>query len=114
MAIQPVLAFGQITADTTEPPAPSGNMALMDCYSADLARAEGHPERDVACGDMTSSDCVVAVNQGTCGTAPCVLVSEKGFVRVQSPSNVSRLRPHEGYLSIILDTLTPPPNSSKA
>lgn len=93
MVIQPVLALGQFAKDT----------------------AETHTHLcDMACGDMTPADCAVAANQGSCGTAPCVLVSETEYVQVQSPSKLFRLPPHEGYLSIILDTLTPPPNSSKA
>ncbi len=114
MVIQPMLALGQFTKDASESPTHLGDMAFMSCHSADLASIEGQSERDVACGDMTPADCAVAANQGSCGTAPCALVSEAGYVQVQSPSKLSRLHPHEGYLSIILDTLTPPPNSSKA
>jgi hypothetical protein len=114
MAIQPVLAFGQFTADATEPPARFSQMAMMDCCNADLASTNGHLEQNMACGDMASADCAVAATQGNCGTVLCALVSEKAVAPVQSLSDPAHRRPHEGYLSIILDTLTPPPNSSKA
>jgi hypothetical protein len=114
MAIQPVLAFGQFTADTLEPPAHFSQMATMDCCSAGFAGTNGHSEQGMACGDMASADCAVAANQGSCGAMLCALVSEKAVAPVQYLSDPACRRPHEGYLSVILDTLTPPPNSSKA
>ncbi|MDC8454723.1 MULTISPECIES: hypothetical protein [Marinobacter] len=114
MVIQPVLAFGQFTADATEHPARFSQLATMDCCNAGLASNNGRSEQNMACGDMTSVDCAIAANQGNCGTMLCALVSEKAVAPVQSLSDPAHRRPHEGYLSIILDTLTPPPNSSKA
>lgn len=114
MAIQPVLAFAQFTADATEPPARFSQLATMDCCNAGLALNNGRSEQNMVCGDMASADCAVAATQGNCGTMLCALVSVKAVAPVQSLSDPARFPPHEGYISIILDTLTPPPNTSKA
>lgn len=114
MAMQPVLAFGQFTAETTEPPSWSGEMAMMGCCDTGLARTAGHSEDDVACGDMASADCVLAANLGSCGTMLSALVPEKAGAPRQSASSATHVHPLDSYLSIILDTLTPPPNASKA
>jgi len=102
MAIQPVLAFGQFTADRAEPPARFGQMAMVDCWGAST---DGLSEQDMACGD-------IAANQGSCGAMLSALVSEKAALPVQCSSDPTPLRPREVYLSVILDTLTPPPDFS--
>tara|TARA_R100001039_G_C1837082_1_gene99114 strand:- start:1126 stop:1557 length:432 start_codon:yes stop_codon:yes gene_type:complete len=109
MAIQPVLAFGQFTADRAEPPARFGQMAMVDCWGAST---DGLSEQDMACGDMASTDCAIAANQGSCGAMLSALVSEKAALPVQCSSDPTPLRPREVYLSVILDTLTPPPDFS--
>merc|ERR1711974_139566 len=84
MAIQPVLAFGQFTADRAEPPARFGQMAMVDCWGAST---DGLSEQDMACGDMASTDCAIAANQGSCGAMLSALVSEKAALPVQCSSD---------------------------
>lgn len=113
MAMQSVLAFGQTAVETTEPPSRAHQMAIMDCCDTGLHGNTGHSEQYMVCGDMASVDCTLATSMGSCGAMLSALVSEKDNMPAQS-SCPTRLHPHDGYLSIILDTLTPPPNSSKA
>lgn len=114
MAMQPVLAFGQFTAETTEPSFRADQMAMMDCCDAGLHDLSGHSKQDMTCGDMASADCTLAASSGSCGAMLFALVPEKTAAPTQSAASATHLHPLDGYLSIILDTLTPPPNSSKA
>ncbi len=84
----------------------------MDCGDTDL----GHSEQGMACGDMTLADCTLAASLGNCSALPSAVVSEQANVPMPAPSRscIAGRHPGDGYLSIILDTLTPPPNSSKA
>lgn len=113
MAIQPVLAFGQFTTETTQSPSWAGEV-MMGCCDSGLTSTAGHSEKDAACGDMTSADCALAASLGSCGAMLSALISEKDYPPAQSSSGSTHLHTLDGYLSIILDTLTPPPNSSKA
>jgi hypothetical protein len=114
IAMQPLLAFGQITTATTESPSWSDEVMMMGCCESDLTNTAVHPEKNAACGDMASADCSLAANLGSCGAMLSALVSEKDYPSVQSSSGSTLLHTLDGYLSIIFDTLTPPPNSSKA
>lgn len=114
IAMQPLLAFGQFTTEITEPPSWSNEMAMMGCCDTGLASPAGHPEDDAVCGDMASADCALAANLGSCGAMLSALVSEKDYLSAQPSSGSKLLHALDGYLSVILDTLTPPPNSSKA
>ncbi|WP_148863293.1 hypothetical protein [Marinobacter fonticola] len=115
MAMQPVLAFGQFKADPTEPSLKAHQVAMTDCCdNTGLDTTTAHLEQDMACGDMATADCALAANLGSCGGMLSVLVPEKADLPAQSSSGPAHHRPRGGYLSIILDTLTPPPNSSKA
>lgn len=114
MAMQPVLAFGQFTTETAESPSWSDEMAMMGCCDTGLASTAGYSEDDVVCGDMASADCALAASLGSCGAMLSALVSEKDNLPAQSSSGSTLFHTHDAYLSIILDTLTPPPNSSKA
>ena len=114
MAIQPVLAFGQFTTETTQSPSRFDEVMIMGCCDSGLTSTAGHSEKDAACGDMASADCALAASLGSCGAMLSALVSEKDYPPAQSSSGSTLLHTLDGYLSIILDTLTPPPNSSKA
>jgi len=113
MAIQPVLAFGQFTTETTQSPSWSDEV-MMGCCDSGLTSTAGQSEKDSACGDMASADCALAASLGSCGAMLSALISEKDYPPAQSSSGSTLLHTLDGYLSIILDTLTPPPNSSKA
>lgn len=114
IAMQPLLAFGQFTTATTESPSWSDEVMMMGCCESGLTSTAGHPEKNAACGDMASADCSLAANLGSCGAMLSALVSEKDYPPAQSSSGSTLLHTLDGYLSIIFDTLTPPPNSSKA
>ncbi|MBL3826038.1 MULTISPECIES: hypothetical protein [unclassified Marinobacter] len=114
IAMQPLLAFGQFTTETTQSPSWSDEVMIMGCCDSGLTSTAGHPEKDAACGDMASADCALAASLGSCGAMLSALVSEKDYPPAQSSSGSTLLHTLDGYLSIILNTLTPPPNSSKA
>lgn len=114
MAMQPVLAFGQFTTEPTDTHSRAKQMAMMACCDDGLHELSGHSEQDMACGAMTSADCTLAASLGNCGAVLCALVPEKAGAPTQSAASAMHLHFLDGYLSIILDTLTPPPNSSKA
>lgn len=113
IAMQPLLAFGQFTTETTQSPSWSDEVMIMGCCDSGLTSTAGHPEKDAACGDMASADCALAASLGSCAMLSA-LVSEKDYPPAQSSSGSTLLHTLDGYLSIILNTLTPPPNSSKA
>lgn len=113
IAMQPLLAFGQFTTETTQSPSWSDEVMIMGCCDSGLTSTAGQPEKDAACGDMASADCALAASLGSCAMLSA-LVSEKDYPPAQSSSGSTLLHTLDGYLSIILNTLTPPPNSSKA
>ncbi len=114
MVMLPVLAFGQSSQGMTEPSSRTMHMAMMGCCAGEQHDASGHSEQGTACGDMAPAGCTLAASLGSCSTMISALVSEKDSVPAHSSSDLNTLHPHDRYLSIILDTLTPPPNSSKA
>lgn len=114
MAMQPVLAFGQFTTEPTDAHSRADQMAMMACCDDGLHELSGHSEQDMACGGMASADCTLAASLGSCGAMLFALVPEKAGAPTQPVTSLKPLHPHDSYLSIILDTLTPPPNSSKA
>lgn len=63
---------------------------------------------------MTSADCTLASSLGNCGQAVSALAPEKTDMHSPSASGTNLLSFRNTYLSIMLDTLTPPPNASKA
>lgn len=114
MVMLPVLAFGQSSQEMTEPSSRTMHMAMMDCCAKEQHNASMHSEQGMACGDMTPAGCTLAASLGSCSTMISALVSAKDNVPTQSSSELNSLHPHDRYLSVVLDTLTPPPNSSKA
>lgn len=113
MVMQPWLAFGQSMAETTEPHSPAHQMAAMDCCANGLEAAE-RGEQAMPCGDMAPADCTLAAGLGSCSAMLSVLLTEKTDFPAQSGPGPVHRHPQGGYLSIILDTLTPPPNSLQA
>ena len=113
MLMQPVLVIGQHITGTMDSADPLAQMTIMECCDTTLAGTNGYPEQDMACSDMAPADCAFAVNQGGCGNLQSVLAPEKAVVPIQSSSDHTCIPLHAGYLSVVLDTLTPPPNSSK-
>ncbi|WP_417530733.1 hypothetical protein [Marinobacter lipolyticus] len=114
MVMLPVHEFGQSAQEMTGPSARSMHMAMMDCCANEQHNASMHSEQGTACGDMTPAGCTLAASLGSCSTMISALVSAKDNVPTQSSSELNSLHPHDRYLSIVLDTLTPPPNSSQA
>tara|TARA_B100000214_G_scaffold162695_2_gene116640 strand:- start:282 stop:665 length:384 start_codon:yes stop_codon:yes gene_type:complete len=114
MAMQPVLALGQFTSESSEPSARSSQMGPMACVDTMLAGTTEHLAQEMSCDNMASADCLLAAQQGNCGTVPSVLVPERTNLPAPTATAPAQLHPLDGYLSVILDTFTPPPNSSKA
>lgn len=114
MVMLPVLAFGQSSQEMTEHSSRTIHMAKMDCCANEQHNASMNSEQGTACGDMTPAGCTLAASLGSCSTMISALVSAKDNVPTQSSFELNSLPLHDRYLSIILDTLTPPPNSSKA
>ncbi|MEH6563093.1 MAG: hypothetical protein V7713_16860 [Marinobacter sp.] len=114
MAMQPVLAFGQFTTEPTDAHSRADQMAMMACCDDGLRELSEHSEQDMACGDMASADCTLAASLGNCSAMLFGLVPEKAGAPTQPVTSLTPFHLHDSYLSIILDTLTPPPNASKA
>jgi hypothetical protein len=113
ITMQPVLAFGQILDNRSESSSVS-SPAMMECCQSGVHTSSDNATHGMICGDMTSTDCTLAASLGNCGSAVSALASETTGLSAQTATGPRYLHPHDGYLSIILDTLTPPPNSSKA
>src|SRR5690606_25819548 len=107
LAVQPVVAAGQIMEHAPESESP----VMMDCCEGELHSHSGH---DMPCHNMMSADCASAAGLGSCGSAVFALIPEGPELPAQMITRPKPLHPHDAYFSIILDTLTPPPNSSKA
>lgn len=114
MVMQPVLAFGQVTLSPSGTPLRAEQATMMDCCKGGLHTPSSHSDQTMACGDMTSADCAFAASLGNCGSAMSALAPEKATMAALLVASLEHFQPQEGYLSVILDTLTPPPNSSKA
>lgn len=114
MVMQPVLAFGQVTLNPAGTPLRAEQATMMDCCKGGLHTPSSRSDQTMTCGDLTSADCALAASLGNCGSAVSALASEKATMTARPVTSLKHLQPQEGYLSIILDTLTPPPNSSKA
>lgn len=118
-ALPSAMVFGQVTPGDRKMDLPASQMASMNCCKGDISAAHehtdtGHPEGDMACGDMTKANCAVAASLGNCGSALTALAPEKNGMALQLSSTMKLCHYGTSYLSIILDTLTPPPNTSKA
>lgn len=113
MLMQPALAFGPLMENTPESHAHT--MDMMDCcHGENPASNPLHSEPFMECGDMTSMDCALAASLGGCGVVLPALVSDHAAFPTPATAGPQRLHFRLAYLSVILDTLTPPPNSSKA
>ncbi|MDC0662348.1 hypothetical protein [Marinobacter sp. SS21] len=110
--MQPVLSLGQSTVEATSQNVWAAHAAMMDCCQAVSPDTSEHVAQGMACNDMTLADCAFYASIGSCGASvPALLQNSEGVI---APS-ISRLNARDlpnGYLSIVLDTLTPPPNSS--
>lgn len=113
MAMHSVLVFGQVTENPTNSYS-WAEPAMMDCCKGGLHTPSNPSGDGMTCGDMNSADCALAASLGNCGSVVSALVPEKTDWAAQTATGLKHLHPHDGYLSVILDTLTPPPDSSKA
>ena len=86
----------------------------MDDCDPSAGDNDGAGRRIVACNDMTAANCTFAANIGSCVASVSAVFLHNVVGQAPSFSDVNSLFFHDRYLSIILDTLTPPPNSSKA
>ena len=94
-ALQPLLALGETSMGQANDQQP------------------GQPS-DMACGSMSAQDCTLAASLGSCSALVVMVPPEGNNTPAFSTTHQTSPRPHDGYQSIVLDTLTPPPNASIA
>ncbi|MEA1079220.1 hypothetical protein [Marinobacter qingdaonensis] len=114
LVIQPLFALG-LTHVESDQTLPQGThvMNMGDC-GIDAGDNDASGRRSVICNDMTSADCTLAANVGSCIAGLSAVFLRNVVMPTSSFSDTNSLYSRDRYLSIILDTLTPPPNSSKA
>jgi len=125
-ALQPLLALGETSMGQAEDQSVSAPVVMMDCLSKNgLSDSEQppHPQADdqqagqpsdMACGGMSAQDCALAASLGSCSALVVMMPPEGSKTTAFSVTHQTSPRPHDGYQSIVLDTLTPPPNTSIA
>lgn len=119
-ALQPLLAVGETSMGQTE----EQSVVTMSCLSknshSSSEQSQHHQTDDqqpgqpseMACGSMSAQDCTLAASLGSCSSLIVIMPSEGSKTPAFSVTHQTSPRPHDGYQSIVLDTLTPPPNAS--
>ncbi len=125
-ALQPLLALGETSMGQMEEPSVSAPVVVMDCLSknshSSSEQTQHHQADDqqpgqpsgMACGSMSAQDCTLAASLGSCSALVVMMPPEGSKTPAFSATHQIAPRPHDGYQSIVLDTLTPPPNASIA
>ncbi len=114
-AFHPFLATGQFGATEMEwSPNAVTDMSAPDCSRAGSSVASGETETYGLCVNMKTVDCVIAANQGICGNLVSAIASDGTVVRLRLHEESYHATLQGKYVSVVLETLTPPPNSSEA
>lgn len=114
VVMQPVMVFGDLLGDTPESHAATDGMELMGCCNDNSFLLSSLSNAGMECGEMTPTDCALIASLGGCGNAVSALSIAAAGLPAEMKTDLGPSHPTAGYLSIILDTLTPPPNASKA
>jgi len=120
-ALQPLLAVGETSVGQTEEQSVRAPVVVMDClsknshsFSEQSQHYQAGQPSDMACGGMSAQDCALAASLGSCSALVVMVPPEGSKTTAFSVTHQTSPRPHDGYQSIVLDTLTPPPNTSIA
>lgn len=116
MVIQPLFVVAQSLPDHTQNHSMEQRMVTMACCSGhELSMPSDQLSSNQAgmtCGDIPLQDCSLAANQGSC-TPPLAALIPGGVTPDTRLTAGQRFSNRDnGYRSVVLDTLTPPPNSS--
>jgi len=114
MVMHPLFAFGLVSVESEQTLSPIMSVMDMGDCNAGAQNDGASAQQAIACNEMAPADCTFAANVGSCGSGLSALFLHNPAVPSSSFSGTNSLYSHDRYLSIILDTLTPPPNSSKA
>lgn len=114
LVIQPMLVVAQVLPGQVghSPEQPMAAMEHCPSSSAEPLQSGSQETEESCAGGMSLQDCSLAANQGSC-TPPLTALIPGGITpdtRLTSGQAFSNR--DNRYRSVVLDTLTPPPNSS--
>ncbi|HDZ39936.1 MAG TPA: hypothetical protein ENH62_16970 [Marinobacter sp.] len=112
VVFQPMVSFA-LTLPGQHVGTSSNAPVMEDCPKA-ISFGAATDQADEKCEGMTLESCSLATSQGNCGLSTILLPAGEFKQVIQSTSDQLPIAVEGDYRSIILDTLTPPPNTSIA
>lgn len=112
VVFQPMVSFA-VTLPGQHVGIASNAPVMEDCPKA-ISFGAATDQTDEKCGGMTLESCSLAISLGNCGLSTVLLPAGEFKQVIQSTPDQLPIAVEGNYRSIILDTLTPPPNTSIA
>ncbi|WP_166255179.1 hypothetical protein [Marinobacter salicampi] len=116
LVVQPIFAFAQVMPDNTQvmPDNPMSPVAAKEASNSHAHAMHSATavdmEEGMACGGMAQQDCSIA-SSGACSGLFSALVSQDLLASFRLTSDQVPSVGHHRYISVVLDSLTPPPDS---
>lgn len=110
VVFQPMMSFAMAWPAQHSDASSGGYERVMEDCPKGMSVGSSSGRSDNQCGGMTLESCSLAISQGNCGLST-VLFPVGEFKQIIQPLPDRPLLIIKGdYRSIVLDTLTPPPN----